>query len=164
MKPEDINKTMFRTHDAFFEFLVMPFGLCNAPTTFQSLMNDVLCTYLRRFVLVFFGDILIHSAFWADHLRHLCIVIAVLHQHCLFVKRSKCSFGVDAVAYLGHTISAAGVVMDPAKVQAIHNWPQPRSVRAVQGFLGLVGHVHPQLRHHRCSSHSSFEEGRVHLE
>jgi hypothetical protein len=140
MKPEDIDKTVFRTHDAFFEFLVMSFGLCNAPTTFQSLMNDVLRAYLRRFVLVFFGDILIHSAFWADHLRHLCIVIAVLHQHFLFVKRSKCSFGVDAVAYLRHTISAAGVAMNPAKVQAIHNWPQPRSVRAVRGFLGLVGH------------------------
>jgi hypothetical protein len=140
MKPEDIDKTAFRTHDAFFEFLVMPFGLCNASTTFQSLINDVLRAYLRRFVLVFFDDILIYSASWADHLRHLCVILAVLRQHRLFVKRSKCSFGVDVVAYLGHTISAVGVAMDPAKVQAIHDWPQPCSARAVRGFLGLAGY------------------------
>jgi hypothetical protein len=116
MKREDIDKTTFQTHDAFFEFLVMPFGLCNAPATFQSLMNDILRAYLRRFVLVFCDDILIYSTSWADHLRHLRIVLAVLCQHRLFVKRSKCSFGVDTVAYLGHTISGAGVAMDPAKV------------------------------------------------
>jgi hypothetical protein len=127
MKLEDIDKTMFRTHDAFFEFLVMLFGLCNAPATFQSLMNDVLRAYLRRFVLVFFDDILIYTASWVDHLWHLCVVLVVLRQHRLFVKRSKCSFGMDTVAYLGHTISGASVAMDPAKVQAIHDWPQPRS-------------------------------------
>jgi hypothetical protein len=140
MKPEGIDKTAFETHDAFFEFLVMPFGLCNTPTTFQSLMNDVLHAYLRRFVLVFFDDILIYNASWADHLCHLCVVLAVLRQHRLFVKRSTCSFGVDGVAYLRHTISVAGVAMDPAKVQAIHDWPQPRSVRAVRGFLGMAGY------------------------
>jgi hypothetical protein len=110
------------------------------PATFQSLMNDVLRAYLHRFVLVFFDDILIYSASWADHLRHLRVILAVLRQHCLFVKRSKCSFGVDTVAYLGHTISGAGVAMDPAKVQAIHDWPQPRSARVVRGFLGLAGY------------------------
>jgi hypothetical protein len=140
MKREDTDKTVFRTHDAFFEFLVMSFGLCNAPATFQSLMNVVLRAYLRRFVLVFFDDILIYSASWADHLRHLRVVLAVLRQHRLFVKRSKCSFGVDTVAYLGHTISGAGVAMDPAKVQAIHDWPQLHSAQAVRSFLGLAGY------------------------
>jgi hypothetical protein len=140
MKLADIDKTAFRTHDAFFEFLVMSFGLCNTPATFQSLMNNVLRAYLRRFVLVIFDDMLIYSASWVDHLRHLHVILAVLHQHHLFVKHSKRSFGVDIVAYLGHTISAAGVAMDPAKVQAIHDWPQPRSVRAVRGFLGLEGY------------------------
>ncbi|XP_039815204.1 uncharacterized protein LOC120678111 [Panicum virgatum] len=140
MKPEDIDKTAFRTHDGFYEFLVMPFGLCNAPVTFQALMNDMLRAYLRWFVLVFFDDILICSSSWADHLRHIRVAMEVLRQHRLFVKRSKCSFGVNSVSYLGHIISAEGVAMDPAKVQAIHDWPIPHSLRAVRGFLGLAGY------------------------
>nr|XP_040253242.2 uncharacterized protein LOC120969950 [Aegilops tauschii subsp. strangulata] len=140
MRAEDIPKTAFRTHDGLYEFLVMPFGLCNAPATFQALMNDLLRPYLRRFVLVFFDDILIFSETWADHLRHVRTVFTVLHQHRLFVKRSKCAFAVESISYLGHTISAAGVVMDPEKVQAVADWPQPRSARAVRGFLGLAGY------------------------
>ncbi|KAI4302130.1 hypothetical protein MLD38_037914 [Melastoma candidum] len=140
MNPDDIAKMAFRTHEGLYEFLVMPFGLCNAPATFQALMNDVLRPFLRRFVLVFFDDILIYSTSWADHLRHLRVVLAVLRQHRLFVKRSKCAFGVDSISYLGHVISEAGVAMDPTKVQAIHDWPQPRSARAVRGFLGLAGY------------------------
>ena len=103
-------------------------------------MNDVLRPFLRRFVLVFFDDILIYSCSWADHLRHLCAVLTVLQQHQLFVKRSKCAFGVSSIAYLGHVISDTGVAMDPAKVQAVADWPQPRSARAVRGFLGLAGY------------------------
>ena len=140
MRPEDVHKTAFCTHNGLYEFLVMPFGLCNAAATFQALMNDVLRPFLRRFVLVFFDDILIYSKSWADHLRHLRTVLKELRRHVLFVKRSKCAFGVPSVAYLGHTISAAGVAMDSAKVQAIHDWSVPRSARAVRGFLGLAGY------------------------
>jgi hypothetical protein len=107
MRTEDVHKTAFRTHDGLYEFLVMPFGLCNAPATFQALMNDVLHDHLRRFVLVFFDDILIYNKSWADHLRHLRVVLTILRQHRLFVKRSKCSFGVASVGYLGHIISAS---------------------------------------------------------
>jgi hypothetical protein len=140
MRSADVHKTAFRTHDGFYEFLVMPFELCNATATFQALMNDVLRPFLRQFVLVFFDDILIYSKTWADHLRHIRIVLAELHRHVLFVKRSKCIFGSPSVAYLGHIISAQGVAMDPAKVKAIHDWPAPRSTRAVRGFLGLAGY------------------------
>jgi hypothetical protein len=140
MRQKDVHKTAVRTHDGLYEFLVMPFGLCNAPATFQALMNDVMRTYLRQFVLVFFDDILIYNTSWANHLRHLRVVLNTLCQHRLFVKRSKCSFGVDSIAYLGHVISAASVAMDPTKVQAIHDWPQPRSARAVRGFLGLASY------------------------
>jgi hypothetical protein len=102
----------------------------------------VLCLFLRRFVLVFFDDILIYNTSWADHLRHLRAVLTVLQQHQLFVKRSKCAFGVSSISYLGHTISEAGVAMDSTKVQAVSDWPQPRSACAVRGFLGLAGYYH----------------------
>jgi hypothetical protein len=140
MRPEDVHKTAFRTHDGLYEFLVMAFGLYNAPVTFHALMNDVLRPFLRHFVLVFFDDILIYSKTWAGHLRHLRAVLDELRRHQLFVKRNKCSFATSSVAYLGHVISAAGVAMDPAKVQVIHEWPAPRSARAVRGFLGLAGY------------------------
>ena len=71
----------------------------------------------------FFDDILIYSSSWADHLRHLRAVLTVLQQHWLFVKRSKCAFGVASISYLGHVIIEAGVAMDPAKVQAVQDWP-----------------------------------------
>jgi hypothetical protein len=140
MHPEDVAKTAFRTHDGLYEFLVMPFGLCSAPATFQALMNEVLRPFLRRFVLVFFDDILIYSASWSEHLRHVRAVLTLLQDNQLFVKRSKCSFGATLVAYLGHVISASGVAMDSSKVQAVLDWPHPRSVRALHGFLGLAGY------------------------
>ena len=118
----------------------MPFGLTNAPATFQALMNEVLGPFLRRFVLVFFDDILIYSTSWADHLKHVKAVFQLLRQHHLFVKRSKCSFGATSVGYLGHIISEHGVAMDPSKVAAVEAWPRPRTVRALRGFLWLTGY------------------------
>ena len=140
MHLDDVAKTTFRTHHGHFEFLVMPFGLSNAPAIFQALMNDVLRPYLRRFVLVFFDDILIYSSSWSEHLQHITIVLNELRAHRLHLKRSKCLFGATSVAYLGHVISADGVAMDADKVAAVEVWPMPRSVRGLRGFLGLAGY------------------------
>jgi hypothetical protein len=112
MDPTDIVKIVFRTHQGLFKFLGMPFGLSNAPTTFQALMNEVLRPFLCSFVLVFFDDILIYSSSWVDHLQHLWLVLTALQQHQLFVKRSKCVFGCSEVTYLGHVISTVDVAMD----------------------------------------------------
>jgi hypothetical protein len=140
MHPNSVKMTAFRTHQGLFEFLVMPFGLTNAPATFQALMNEILHQFLCKFVLVFFDDILIYSATWEDHLRHVRAVFQLLQERGLRLKRSKCLFGEERVAYLGHTISAEGVAMDPQKVQGVMDWPTPRSVRALRGFLGLAGY------------------------
>jgi hypothetical protein len=144
--PADIDKTAFRTHESLFEFLVMLFGLTNTPATFQALMNALLRPFLQCFVLVFFDDILIYSTSWAKHLTHLRLVLAMLQEHQLFVKRSKCAFGERNVAYLGHVISAGGVAMDRQKVHAVLDWPVPRLVRAMRAFLGLVGYYHRFIR------------------
>jgi hypothetical protein len=140
MHPDDVAKTAFWTHHGHFEFLVMPFGLSNAPGTLQALMNDVLRPYLRRFVLVFFDDILIYNTSWAEHLEHIAIVFNELQAHHLHLKRSKCSFGMASVAYLGHIISAEGVAMDADKVAAVAGWTTPHSPRALHSFLGLAGY------------------------
>jgi hypothetical protein len=131
MHPDDIAKTTFHTHQGHFKFTVMPFGLTNAPATFQSLMNELLKDYIRKFVLVFFDDILIYSSTWAEHLQHVKMVFQLMRAHHLFIKQSKCVFGSTSVAYLGHIISADGVAMDPDKVLAVASWPTPRTVKAL---------------------------------
>jgi hypothetical protein len=142
MHLDDIDKTVFHTHRGHFEFWVMPFGFTNATSTFQSLMNDVSCPFIHKFVLVFFNDILVFSRSWSEHLQHMKQVFQALRDHKLALKHSKCSFSADTVAYLGHIISKADVFMDLAKVEAIEAWFSPRSLRALQGFLGLTGYYH----------------------
>jgi hypothetical protein len=138
MKEEDIPKTVFRTHEGHYEFLVMPFGLCNAPSTFQSLMNHVFHLFLRHFFLVFFDDILIYSKTWTTHLAHVNRVLHLLSQHQLFLKQYKCSFGTSKVEYLGHLVGKADVRVDPKNIEAMEDWPHPKTLKSLRGFLGLT--------------------------
>jgi hypothetical protein len=140
MKEADIPKTSFRTHEGHYEFLVMPFGLCNAPSTFQSLMNHVFRPFLHHFVLVFFDDILIYRKTWTYHIAHVDRVLHLLSQHQLFLKQSKCDFGTSEVEYLGHLVGKDGVRVDPKKIEAMQDWPHPKTLKRLHGFLVLRGY------------------------
>lgn len=137
---EDVEKTAFTTRYGQFEFRVLPFGLCNAPATCMRLMQHVLSDYLDDFVVVYLDDILIFSKTEDDHVRHVVLVLEKLANEGLRLKRKKCVFGVDSVGYLGHVVSKDGVSMDPAKVKAILDWPEPKNVTELRSFLGLIGY------------------------
>ncbi|KAK4394402.1 Retrovirus-related Pol polyprotein from transposon [Sesamum angolense] len=136
---DDVHKTAFRIVDDHFEFLGMPFGHSNAPSTFQLVINSLFRPLLRRFVLVFFDDILIYSPDWTSHLAHITEVLQLLNDNCFYVTISKCPFGMPSVDYLGHIISTEGVAADPSKLEIVANWPGPHSLSALRGFLGLIG-------------------------
>jgi hypothetical protein len=140
IRPSDIPKTAFSTRYGLYEYLVMSFGLTNAPAYFMYLMNSVFMPELDKFVVVFIDDILIYSKTKEDHAKHLRVVLQRLRDHRLYAKFSKCEFWLDSVKFLGHTISSQGISVDPTKVQEVMDWKPPTSVHQIRSFLGLVGY------------------------
>jgi len=140
IRPCDIPKTAFSTRYGLYEFLVMSFGLTNAPAYFMYLMNSVFMPDLDKFVVVFIDDILVYSKNEEDHAKHLRIVLQRLRDHQLYAKFSKCEFWLDKVKFLGHTISSEGIAVDPSKVQEVMDWKPPTSVHQIRSFLGLAGY------------------------
>nr|GEY00187.1 hypothetical protein [Tanacetum cinerariifolium] len=151
VKEHDIPKTSFRTRYGHYEFLMMPFGLTNAPAVFMDLMNRIFHEYLDKFIIVFIDDILEYSKTKEKHEAHLRIVLGTLRQKKLYAKFSKCEFWLGQVAFLGHIMSADGITMDLAKVEAITKWPRPKTVTEIRSFLGLAGY------------YRRFVEGFLHL-
>ncbi|WVZ49657.1 hypothetical protein U9M48_000994, partial [Paspalum notatum var. saurae] len=140
VREEDIPKTAFSTRYGLYEYLVMSFGLTNAPAFFMYLMNSVFMNELNKFVVVFIDDILVYSKNEKEHEEHLRIVLSRLREHKLYAKFSKCAFWLKEVAFLGHILSAKGVAVDPSKVEDVLNWKQPQTVTEIRSFLGLAGY------------------------
>ncbi|XP_073066032.1 uncharacterized protein [Primulina eburnea] len=140
VKTNDIPKTAFRTRYGHYEFMVMPFGLTNAPAAFMDLMNRVFKPFLDKFVVVFIDDILVYSSSEEDHKEHLRLTLQKLREKELYAKFKKCEFWLKSVTFLGHIISAAGVSVDPKKVEAIMDWSRPKNVTEIRSFLGLAGY------------------------
>ncbi|CAN6447714.1 unnamed protein product [Victoria cruziana] len=143
---QDVPNTAFRTRYGHYEFLVLPFGLTNAPAVFMDMMHRVFREYLDQFIIVFIDDILIYSPDRETHARHLHVVLQTLREHQLYGKFSKCKFWLEQVAFLGHIISADGVAVDPSKVEAVINWRRPTTVLEIRGFLGLAGYYRRFVR------------------
>jgi hypothetical protein len=140
IKDKDINKTTFRTRYRHYEFVVIPFGLTNAPTTFMCLMNSIFSQYLDKFVLVFIDDILVYSKTEEEHEEHLKIVLQTLRKHKLYAKFDKCDFYQRRIQYLGHVISEEGIAVDPEKIKSIMEWPIPKDVADIRSFMGITGY------------------------
>jgi hypothetical protein len=140
MDPVDIPKIAFNKHHGHFEYVVMPFGLTNALATLQTLMNQILQKYSRKFVLVFFDGILVYNKSKTEHYTHLEKVLLLLRQHQLFAKQSKCVFPQAKVEYLAHIITEQGVATNRKKIRVVQDWSQPKSMIELRGFLGLAGY------------------------
>lgn len=140
MAEKDKVKTAFCTPFGLFEFNRMPFGLCNAPGTFQRLMERIFGDQSFQTLLLYLDDVVIFSSSFADHLQRLEVVLARLQKHNLRLKLQKCHFFQQEVKYLGHIISAAGVATDPDKIKAVAEWKRPTTSHELRSFLGFASY------------------------
>ena len=147
-------KSAFTTHRGLFEFLRMPFGLCNAPATFQRLMQVVLVGLDGTHCFVYLDDILIASQTFEEHLKKLCEVFERLRKAGLRLKPKKCLLLREEVLYLGHVVSAAGIKPDPAKIEKVLSYPVPTDVTKVRQFLGLASYYRRFISGFARISHS----------
>ncbi len=138
IREDDEWKTAFITPAGHYEYRVMPYGLSNSPSVFQSFMNEVFREFLNKFVIAYIDDILIYSRNLAEHCHHVTQVLQKLRQHQLYLKLEKCEFHRSTIQFLGYVINQEGIQMDQGKVKAIEEWPLPQSVKELQRFLGFA--------------------------
>ena len=127
VKADDVQKTTFTSKYGHYEYVVMPFGVTNAPVVFMDYMNRIFRLFLDKFVVVFIDDILIYSRTQEEHAEHLRLVLGVLREKQLYAKLSKCELWMDEVQFLRHVISAQDIAVDPTKVEAVVKWESPKS-------------------------------------
>ena len=140
MEPEDQHKTAFITPFGLYEYTRMPFGLCNAPATFQRMINATMSPYIFRILICYLDDLLIYSKDLAGHVKALGTVFQRLREINVRLKPSKCEFAMAQVTFLGHQLSAEGIGTDDSKIEAIRDWKTPQTLHEVRSFLGLAGY------------------------
>ena len=145
---QDKEKTAFSTPNGHFEFNVMPFGLTNAPATFQRLMECVLAGLSGEQCLVYIDDIIIFSESFQEHLNRLVRVLQRLREAGLKLKPKKCQFAMQQVTYLGHVISAHGILPDASKIEAVADYPAPKTAKQLKQFLGLTNYYRRFINHY----------------
>ena len=138
IKEGDEWKTSFRSCYGQFEYLVMPFGLANAPSIFQRMMQEIFGDMWEIFVMIYLDDILIFSESLEDHVSQVKKVLSRLRDNNLYAKLSKCEFFTESIEFLGFILSSQGKTMAPSKVEAIAEWPKPNNKKDIQRFLGLA--------------------------
>ncbi|KAI2646332.1 Transposon Tf2-9 polyprotein [Labeo rohita] len=148
IKEGDEWKTAFLTTRGHYEYQVMPYGLANAPAVFQSFINEILKEFMNKFVIAYIDDILIYSKTETEHIAHVRTVLSRLLENQLYVKAEKCEFHVCHTSFLGYQVSHQGVKMDPSKVQAVTDWPQPTTVKELQRFLGFANFYRRFIRNY----------------
>ncbi|KAJ1604038.1 hypothetical protein NDA14_005650 [Ustilago hordei] len=140
-------KTAFGTQLGLYEYLVMPFGLANAPAHFQSFINDIFRDIIGIYVVVYLDDFLIFSDTEEAHVKHVTEVLTRLRSNRLFAKLSKCEFHTKTVEFLGYIIKPTGIEMDPEKVRTVKEWPMPESIHDIQRFLGFANFYRRFIAH-----------------
>src|SRR4051812_32339267 len=140
IEEKDKEKTAFITNFGLYEFNVMPFRLCNAPGTFQRLMNYVLQPYAAKFVSIYLDDIIIYSKSFEQHIDHIKQVFQALREANLKIKLKKCSFCMPNLTFLGHIVERDGIQPDPAKIEKVKDLPIPKDVSQVRSALGLFSY------------------------
>ena len=138
MDLKDIDKTAFTTPFGLYHFTVMPFGLANAPATFERMMEQVLSGLHWEICLIYIDDVIVFSRTFEEHLVRLHQVLSRIKEANLKLSPSKCKLFRHSFEYLGHVVSQDGVGTDPKKIEAITEWPTPRSIRDVRSFVGSV--------------------------
>jgi hypothetical protein len=139
IRAEDVPETAFTMRYGLYEYLVMSFGLTNAPAHFMYLMNYIFMSELDWFIVVIIDDILVFSKRMEEPEEHLRVVLERLWDHQLYAKFSKCKFKINEVSFLGHVISPEVIAVDPGKVRDVLDWKPPTSVTQVRSFIGLAG-------------------------